>query len=70
MRQTAFTPDLHLSTYPTDIKGIQVHYAVKFQEWHASCFEERNGFRALQPIFLFFSQENELRKAIIPFIGV
>jgi hypothetical protein len=27
-------------------------------------------FSALQLIFLFFIQENELRKALIPFIGV
>jgi hypothetical protein len=27
-------------------------------------------FSALQLIFLFFLQENELRKALIPFIGV
>ncbi len=27
------------------------------------------AFSALQLIFLFFSQENELRKALIPFIG-
>jgi len=26
--------------------------------------------RVLQLIFLFFLQENELRKALIPFIGV
>jgi len=28
------------------------------------------SFSALQLIFLFFSQENELRKALIPFIGI
>jgi hypothetical protein len=27
-------------------------------------------FSALQLVFLFFLQENELRKALIPFIGV
>ncbi len=30
----------------------------------------RQHIRALQLIFLFFLQENELRKALIPFIGV
>jgi len=30
----------------------------------------RKLFSALQIIFLFFLHENELRKALIPFIGV
>jgi len=32
--------------------------------------QEAKVFSALQLIFLFFLQENELRKALIPFIGV
>jgi len=32
-------------------------------------FVNKEFFSALQLIFLFFSQENELRKALIPFIG-
>jgi hypothetical protein len=32
--------------------------------------KKRLEFSALQLIFLFFLQENELRKALIPFIGV